>query len=335
MTKAATATRKALYESALSLFSEANLAADTFAANRRIRAVDRSRIRLGGLFRKQGALLLTKLEVIQPYFTRRDALLEHAGPECFWESVDDELSGAFVDIFGGTQAQAEDALAMTLTQGLAAGFTDAASGFGIEGSFSLSNHRATDWASGNAADRVAGINSTTELQIRNIVTTGLQNGTSYGEVANQISKRFSDFAGDDPHSYIRSRAELVAVTENAFAYESGSRNLVDEITAVGITMEKSYGGPRDGITSDGCLENLDAGWIPLDQPFPTGIQHPPNHPGCRHDTMYRVAEPPPEMGFAVGLPVTAKNSEFPSLTSKIVDKVKDKVKDKLKGLFGG
>ena len=203
MAKAATATREVLYEAALSLFSEANLAADTFAANRRIRAIDRSRIRLGGLFRKQGALLMDKLEVIQPYFTRRDALLEHAGPELFWEAVDDDLGAAFAEIFAVTKAQADDTLAMTLNQGLTAGFSDAASGFGVEGSFSIPNSRATSWARSNAANRVSGVNATTEAQIRNIVTTGLQNGTSYGEVGRQISKRFSEFAGDDPHSYIR------------------------------------------------------------------------------------------------------------------------------------
>ncbi|GAG39263.1 unnamed protein product, partial [marine sediment metagenome] len=102
------------------------------------------------------------------------------------------------------------------------------------------------------------------------------------------TKRFGEFAIGKPQQHIASRAHLVAVTENAMAYEHGQRTLVDEIQGVGIDMEKSWATVGDADVSAGCQANQDAQWIRADAAFPSGDQGPPRFPGCRCSSRYRV-----------------------------------------------
>jgi len=44
-----------------------------------------------------------------------------------------------------------------------------------------------------------------------------------------------------------------------------------------------------GDECDICAENESAGWIPIDEAFPSGDQTPPNHPNCRCACLYQVA----------------------------------------------
>lgn len=106
-------------------------------------------------------------------------------------------------------------------------------------------------------------------------------------MAREISSRFEEFAVGKPQQHIDSRAHLVAVTETAEAYEEGNRIAAKQIQQQGITMEKFWLTVKDNRVSDGCDENMDAGWIGIDEAFPSGHQRPPRFPGCRCDTLYR------------------------------------------------
>jgi uncharacterized protein YoaH (UPF0181 family) len=166
--------------------------------------------------------------------------------------------------------------------GLTLGYTTQAAEFGIEQSFKIEAKRATAWARANAAGKVTAIDDTTRESIQGAITRGIESGESYGAVARDIRDRFDGFTTQ--------RAQLVAVQENAMAYEAGTRTLVDDIQAAGIKMEKMLDGPDDELTSDLCREDMAAGWIPADEPFPSGEMSAPIHVGCRHSTAYRVAE---------------------------------------------
>lgn len=266
----------ALRDHAHALFREADNAASKLREAERQQEIERATKRFAALFRKQGREFMARFDRLAAYFHEAAA--------------DRDIGDAFAEIFAVTREEADDALARSLMGGLNLGYAAEASKFGIEAAFKLKPERAVAWARANAAARVTKINSTTEETIRRIVIKGIDEGKSYGEVAREIKGRFDEFAVGQPQHHIRSRAELVAVTENAHAYESGTRVLVDEVREAGIDMEKYWSNTGDDLVSDGCLDNTAAGWIPVDRDFPSGDQHPPRFPSCRCACLYRMRE---------------------------------------------
>lgn len=159
--------------------------------------------------------------------------------------------------------------------------------FGIDYAFDLKNPRAVAAIKGRAAAAVTEIDATTREEIARIVTQGMEEGFNYQKVARQIVAKYEEFGIGKPQAHIRNRAELIAVTEAAEAYEEGNRLVVDEMTAVGLEMEKSWSTVGDDRVSDGCRTNGQEGWIPVDQAFSSGHQHAPRFPGCRCAILYR------------------------------------------------
>jgi len=265
-----TACSSALHRAALAVFYEATWAQKARAEAKRRAQIKRAQDAFADLFRRQGRLMLERLPKLAAYFIVKEA------------AYDGDLVDAFADVFGKTRKQAEKALVDSLFDGLSLGYTTQATQFGIEQSFKIGSKRAMDWARTNAATRVTMIDETTRESIQGVITRGIESGESYGAVARDIRDRFDGFTTQ--------RAQLVAVQENAMAYEAGTRTLVDDIQAAGIKMEKMLDGPDDELTSDLCREDMAAGWIPADEPFPSGEMSAPIHVGCRHSTAYRVAE---------------------------------------------
>ena len=151
----------------------------------------------------------------------------------------------------------------------------------------LKNPRAVRAIRDRAAAAVTEIDATTRDEISRIVAKGMEEGYNYQKVARQIVAKYDEFGVGKPQAHIRNRAELIAVTEAAEAYETGNRLVIDEMTAVGLVMEMSWSTVGDARVSDGCIANAAVGWIPVDQLFPSGHQHPPRFPGCRCATLYR------------------------------------------------
>ncbi len=159
--------------------------------------------------------------------------------------------------------------------------------FGVDFLFDLKNPRAVRAIRDRGAAAVANIDATTRDEIARIITQGMEDGYNYQQVARQIVAKYDEFGVGKPQAHIRNRAELIAVTEAAEAYETGNRLVIDEMTAVGLEMEKQWSTVGDERVSAGCRANSQAGWIPVDEPFPSGHQHPPRFPGCRCATLYR------------------------------------------------
>jgi hypothetical protein len=268
-----------LRESALAVLREAHWAAKALRVAERQKAVERATKEFAALFRRQGRLYMEQFPKLASLFVT--AQVQEA-------SYEPDLVDAFTDVFGTTRAQAEQAMFNSLFEGVVQGYEALAGDFGLESSFKIKPERAVSWARDNAAVKVTQINEATEKTINEIIVRGLNKGKSYGEVGREIKGRFAEFAEGRPQAHIRSRAELVAVQENAMAFEAGQSSLVEDIEAAGITMEKSIGGPVDDRTSDDCMAAMDMGWIPTDEAFPNGAMTAPIHVACRHDTRYRI-----------------------------------------------
>jgi len=264
------ASTSALREAALGVFREATWAAKALRNQAREKAIARLQEEFASLFRRQGRMYAERLPKIANLFLH---------PAIKEASYDGDLVDAFSDVFSTTRAQAEKSLVGALFDGYTMGYEALAGNYGLETAFKLKPAQATAWARENAATRITKINETTQNDIRDLITRGIDEGKDYGSVAREIRDTF--------YGFTTSRAEMCAVTENSYAYESGTASLVSEIKDAGIDMEKSWstvGGDECAM----CAGNEDAGWIGTDEAFPSGDQFPPNHPNCRCAALYRV-----------------------------------------------
>lgn len=151
--------------------------------------------------------------------------------------------------------------------------------------FNLENPRAVEYARKRAAEAISEINETTRREVRKIIAEGLETGMSPAQVAQRLADKFVQFAVPRPGKRIPNRATLIAVTEMANAYCSGSLQLGQELQQSGIVMVKHWLTVGDDRVSDGCRQNEKAGWIPINDAFPSGHQRPPRFPGCRCDLL--------------------------------------------------
>lgn len=155
-------------------------------------------------------------------------------------------------------------------------------------SFSVKHPDAVRYLAENGANRVSAINATTRRFIRAEVRKGVAEGTSYETVARRIIARYAEFGAPSPLRHIRSRAELVAVTEMGDAYTFGTMTTARGSARLGIRMEKHWLTVGDERVDDAiCRTNEASGWIPLEEPFPSGHDAPTGHPGCRCDVQTR------------------------------------------------
>jgi len=150
----------------------------------------------------------------------------------------------------------------------------------IAASFTLANPAAVEYLNQYGARLVAGINNTTKEGLRTLISKATDEGWSYSKTSKEIRSMFDGFSERKPQLHIRNRAEGIAVTECGNAYEEAQFIQAQGLQMAGLPMEKHWlitGGP----VCDDCLANAEAGWIPLDQPYPSGHLRPLAHPYCR------------------------------------------------------
>lgn len=159
---------------------------------------------------------------------------------------------------------------------------------GVDLAFTVEHPAAVEYARVHAAEQVTKINDATRRYLNTIITDGIENGQSYGQIAKTITDRYADFAVPWPQEHIQNRAHAVAVFETGDAYEHGSRMVADELAAEGLDMEKSWLTVGDNRVRPEHASNEAEGWIPLDDQFGSGDAEPPTDPGCRCTLLYQV-----------------------------------------------
>lgn len=171
---------------------------------------------------------------------------------------------------------------------LGLGIQSTISSLNMKLSFDLKNPRAVAYLQDYGAAQVTKINETTREYIQTLITQAVDEGWSTQRTAEALIERFQEFAVGQPQSHIDSRAHLIAVTETGNAYAQGNLLVAQELKAAGLDMEKAWDTVGDGKVSEGCKENEAAGWIEVDQFFPSGHLRPLRFPGCRCDIKFRV-----------------------------------------------
>jgi len=119
-----------------------------------------------------------------------------------------------------------------------------------------------------------GFADTTVERLRGAVADAWDAGGSYDQIVGAIKGTMDDFSD--------TRAGLIAQTEGNDAYSFGRRQMADEM---GMT-EKAWD-PDGECCADICQPNVDAGWIDIDEDFPSGDSEPTAHPGCDCGVNYR------------------------------------------------
>jgi hypothetical protein len=284
----------------LTRFLEAN------AAIRRDKLVEQRRKRLetavAKAFQKQGRLFLRSLgqlrgefdknaetvketaAIYQPGHRRRVIVLREAVNPAdwipFWNAA---ARDSKLDLTDPLQAAILDMLIL--------GGGDLIAGLGIAAdeqeelgvSWNLKNPRAVAYAKQHAAEQVTKINDTTRSYLNSMISQAVDEGWSYDRLSDSIGERFTEFAtgGDNP------RSRRVAVYELGSAYEQGNFQAAGELKDAGLKMEKKALTAGDDRVRPSHVDNAAAGWIGLDDPFPSGDMTFPSDPGCRCATMYR------------------------------------------------
>lgn len=167
------------------------------------------------------------------------------------------------------------------------GAEDMARRLNIDITFNLDDPAARAYIRRVGADLVTRVDDTTRARLRRLVEDGTNSGWNYNQIAQSIISEFGEMAVGKPQQHIDSRAHLIAVTELGNAFEDGSLGAARRMAAMGLEMEKKWLTVGDSRVSDGCRTNQAAGWIPIDDAFPSGHDRPLRFPGCRCTALYQ------------------------------------------------
>lgn len=241
---------------------------------------------------------------------------DEAAQESDWGPAWDEAALASIEVFRGP-------LEETIQASVDAGIKAAIADLHVSFSFDLKNPRAVSYLDHRAADRVALINAETRKQLRTIISAGADDGRTYQQIAKDIRDRFDGFSGKSPLLHIRDRAELVAVTEVGDGYEEGNREVALGLNERGLPMEKKWVDVGDDRVDPGCRSNSAAGWIGINDHFPTGHMRPLEHPGCRCHVQYRRKPTP---ATVVGATPTAGDTPTPIRKPRTPAKARRKIR---------
>lgn len=275
--------------------------AEAIKANRRAIALATSTARVNKALRKMWRA--QRIAIVAHLRTKRSAFdaTESLGRAVFGADLTTTVHGSrlreanvpdwesrWEAIENATRRDLETTLDAQYPRAMGAGATHAIADCAATISFNVAHPDAVAWLANRSADRVAAINATTRDGLRTLLANAVDQGWSWTRTARAIEAQFAGFSGSVPQSFLRTRAELVAVTEMAEAYEHGQSVVRGDLEGLGLAVEKSWQSVNDERVSADCLGNQGQGWIPNADSFGSGASSPPEHPGCRCTSLSRV-----------------------------------------------
>lgn len=166
---------------------------------------------------------------------------------------------------------------------------EALAAIGVKASSELVNRvnaRAVEYAKERAADLVSlkgdeSLIESTRNMLRRLIAGGLEDNIGRDAIAQSVqdATAFSEF-----------RAELIADTEISMANSASKDAAWEEARSDGITLMKEWFVSGDEGVCPVCEGNGDQGEIDYDEPFESGDDMEPAHPGCRCVTVARAIE---------------------------------------------
>lgn len=128
------------------------------------------------------------------------------------------------------------------------------------------NETAVEYARSRAGNAVRGIDQASQQFLNELTSAAVEGGATNAELATMIK---------DAYAFSDERAMVIARTETAIA--DGAGRMIGYRES-GVVTGKEWN--PDAEACEICLENADAGVVPLDEVFPSGDDHEPAHPNC-------------------------------------------------------
>jgi len=243
--------------------------------------VRKTKPQLAEAFQKQKQLFLTERGWKFTEANAEDVATSAEGWLDDWDAVTAKTSGLFLP-----------PLTTLAEGGLEAGFTDRMETMSVGIAFDLANPRAVAYVQEHGADLGTKIDEATRDRMKTVIENAIENGDSYGSLAKDLEAMFDECS--------EFRSELIAVTEAAFGYGNG--NLQGGLAAkeAGLVVQKRWVLADTHEADDECDENADAGWIDIEDSFPSGDDCEPAHPNCWCYTEQRVVTESDEEGDGNG-----------------------------------
>lgn len=205
-----------------------------------------------------------------------------------WRAVEDATDGPLQDAIGDAAGESMEI-----------GGNAMAHDVGLQASFDIDNPAAVRYLENLGARRVTGINRETRRQLSRMLADAVEQGHSYQRTEQAIRQRFDGMAARQPQLHIGSRAELIAVTETAEAYEHSQALVADDMAANGVETEKHWMTAGDDRVCPICVPNGEQGKVPRGEAFESGHYRAPGHPACRCAVAYRPVRGAPDPSTAL------------------------------------
>ena len=202
---------------------------------------------------------------------------------------EDEWSGLWFTTAAGTAPRMANALSGAAKSASGVAAKQLAGDLGV--SFAIpTDPQVLDFLRRESAKLVTRIDAETRRQIQTILADAAAQGRSWGATARLLKAKFDAFAAFAPGpKALRTRAQLIAVTEVGNAFEAGALQAAKLIQADGVDLEKRWLTVGDSRVSAIDVTNAAVGWILLNVSFPSGHERPLSHPGCRCTLLWQRA----------------------------------------------
>lgn len=126
---------------------------------------------------------------------------------------------------------------------------------------------AVRYAEAHAATLLSGVSDSVQAEIRRLVADTLEQGDSLQTLQRQIRQSYA---------YSRDHAATIARTETATSLGQGAHQAARDAGK----SEKRWYAQLQETTCEECSDNEAAGWIDIDDDFPSGDSTIPVHPNC-------------------------------------------------------
>jgi hypothetical protein len=216
-----------------------------------------------GYFKRQGAAVLAVVRPrIQAALTSHPIQESSAGGKRFSDAL---IPASLHPLRFAVTAAEEDEYASIIKAAIAGAAKTLAAE--LKSGATISDDVAGDWLRENSLTKLTGGFSETSIdRLRNAVADAWDKGGSADQIVTAIKDTFADFSD--------SRAEMIAQTEANDAYMEGRDAMAQE-----LGMEEKIWSADGSDACEECQGQIEAGWVPIDEDFPSG-DDPPLHPNC-------------------------------------------------------
>ena len=179
-----------------------------------------------------------------------------------------------------TDRQSEDAFRRVTAAALVAGSNQTMVDSGtLRPAFGLKSDPVKRYLKARSAEQLGrDVDASTKKRLRALLVRGYEEGWRQSRLIKEIRELYDGFT--------YSRAKVIAIYEVGNAYSEGSLQQARDLESDGIAMEKAWATAANPCPI--CDPNGAAGWIPLEESFPSGHDRPMAHGRCRCSLMTRT-----------------------------------------------